>query len=579
MINIKEAKKSFKNSVIFEHLNLVIHHPGLYVIQGESGSGKSTLLNILAGFDFFDSGEISVNSNISTIFQNYELIQEINVKENILLTKKEFSEEELQLLEKLGIKELLNYYPNECSGGQQQRIGIARSLLLNPNIILCDEPTESLDIANKHIVMKLLKEISKEKIVVMATHDQNMINEYADCCFKIENKMLVQKNEYQNQNKVLECLKQLAATREINHFIHKILYKKTMLASLFLVFLLILVQGLFIFEKKMFYISDTQNVVNADRLYIDAGQGNDFEFKKISIDKSSITHIPKFRSVEVDNQLINCHIYPYVENNLKIEGKKARGNSIVINQNVAKKIGEPIGKKVMMNYFMASLSERMEFTIGGIIDEEDSNELSIYYDLDYVKKELSSRQLSIGSSQLDYMNKYGTYFEAPTHYELLHTHYEKAKKTTDVFLMNTLYDEREEFKESMIVYQLLFYTFEVLILIGIYIFMTIYVVRDTNHYLSICSILVSMQMPLDGIRKSYLKTKIEYFVSFLILGELGIYFIFEFLGIKQLVNIKDIYLILVCLMLFVVWYLILLYTGIQKLQKSKISIILKNGKD
>lgn len=578
MIKIKDAKKVFKDAVIFNHLNFEIHEPGLYIIQGESGSGKSTFLNILAGFESFDNGEISVNNNLSTIFQNYELINELTVQENILLTKKEFNKEELILLEKLGIKEILNYYPNECSGGQQQRVGIARSLLLDPNIILCDEPTESLDIANKHIVMQLLKELSKQKVVIVATHDQKMIDEYADCCFKIEDKNIVKENDYHSCDSIVDYPMQKATPKEISYFVNKILHKKTLVASLFLVLLLVIVQGLFIFEKKMFYVAETLNAVNVNQLYVDVNSDT-FDFSKLDINKENLTPILKFRNIVVDSQSINCKIYPYVDNDLELNGEKPQGNTIIINQNVAEKIDGAIGKEISMNYFISSLSKSMNFKISGIINEKDSNSLSVYYDLNYVNQEMNTLKMLDGNTQLQYIQKFGTYYVYPTSYESLAHYYQKASEVKNVFLSNTLYDERVEFREMMLVYQLLFTIFEVLILIGIIIFMTIYIIRDTNHYLSICSILVSMQMPLKEIRKSYLKTKIKYFVPLIFLSGIVFYIIYELTGIKQFMNMNDLYSIYVCLMFFVVWYLMLLRIEIRKLQQSKISFILKNSKD
>jgi len=95
-----------------------------------------------------------------TIFQNYELIEELNVYDNIFLDRRE-EPEDIKLLTRLGLDRLLQQYPDELSGGQKQRVGIARALISHPKIICCDEPTESLDVTNKEIVMKILKEYRK----------------------------------------------------------------------------------------------------------------------------------------------------------------------------------------------------------------------------------------------------------------------------------------------------------------------------------------------------------------------------------------------------------------------------------
>ncbi len=179
MIRIQNAGKSFGTKKIFENLNLEISQPGFYVLWGKSGCGKSTFLNMIASLDSFDCGEIEIDAEVMTIFQSYELIDELNVYDNIFLTRK-MKESDRDLIEKLGLMPLLKQYPKELSGGQKQRAGIARALLRRPVIICCDEPTESLDIENQKIVLSILKEYSRNHIVLMATHQKNVISEYAD---------------------------------------------------------------------------------------------------------------------------------------------------------------------------------------------------------------------------------------------------------------------------------------------------------------------------------------------------------------------------------------------------------------
>ena len=125
-----------------------------------------------------------------TIFQNYELIDQLNVYDNITLGK-EFPEGSESMLEVLQLKDLLKQYPSELSGGQKQRVGIARALIHQPSIVCCDEPTESLDIENRHIVMDLLKQYSQDHIVIMATHQKEAVDQYADHVIRIVDHGLV----------------------------------------------------------------------------------------------------------------------------------------------------------------------------------------------------------------------------------------------------------------------------------------------------------------------------------------------------------------------------------------------------
>lgn len=577
MIKIQDAFKAFKNNIIFEHLNLEMNEPGLFVFQGESGSGKSTILNLLAGFESFDSGKMEIDSNIATIFQNYELINEISVQDNILLTKPSLSLEEEKLLEQLGIKELLNYYPNELSGGQKQRVGIARSLLLNPNIILCDEPTESLDVANKKIVMQLLKELSKSKIVIVATHDQKMIDEYADCVYEIHNHLIEKKNDYVSQEKLVHTPIRTSSNQEINQLIKKILRKKTVLASLLLVLLLCVVQGLYFFEKKMFYVPETTNVVNADQLYVEVD--NKLLIQAYGFEEKLLTPILKFNNIILDNRKLDVFVYPYVENDLNLEGEKPHGMNVVINQNVAQIIDGAIGKEVTMNYFIQAEQKTMTFTISGIVDESDSTSLSIYYDLESIIQELKNRPNSGMETEWDYIKEKSNFFVYPVTYESLKNWYSFLSEEKQIYLMNTLFDERLEYKEIMVVYQLLFTTFEIFILAGTILIMSIYIIRDTKRYLSICGILVSMQLPLKKIRKCYLMIKIKYFVPLTLLSGGLFYSLYEYMNFKQYMSRLDLAIVFICLGAILVLYIVELLGSIQNLKQSRISTILKDSKD
>ncbi len=187
---------------------------GLVFITGKSGSGKTTLLNIIGGLDGFDSGEIRLNgksfSNFSSadfdsyrntfvgfIFQEYNLLPEYTVGKNIdialeLQGEKGNSEKTKELLESVEISGLGDRKPNQLSGGQKQRVAIVRALIKNPKIILADELTGALDSVTGQQVIEILKKLSKEKLVIVVSHDLELAEKYADRIIKISDGKVVE---------------------------------------------------------------------------------------------------------------------------------------------------------------------------------------------------------------------------------------------------------------------------------------------------------------------------------------------------------------------------------------------------
>ena len=214
MIKIDNLTKRYKNNIVLENTSYTFMQKGLFCLLGPSGGGKSTLLNLIAGFDSDYTGTIKVcdkeinkmsteelcnyrRDNIGFVFQNYHLLKGYTVLENILLATElnDFSDEEnidraINLLEKLDIEEKSNENIENLSGGQKQRVAIARALINEPKLILADEPTGALDRNTSTEIMKLLKEISKDKLVIIITHDPK-ICEFADEIIKIEDKKIV----------------------------------------------------------------------------------------------------------------------------------------------------------------------------------------------------------------------------------------------------------------------------------------------------------------------------------------------------------------------------------------------------
>ena len=188
-------------------VDLTLERGKFVVVLGPSGAGKSTLLNLLGGLDTPTSGKIVVDgTDISTlsgddlakyraekvgfVFQFYNLIPTLTVKENVALVKEiapnAFPAE--KLLEEVGLSDHLNNFPSELSGGEQQRVSIARALSKNPEIVLCDEPTGALDSETGATVLKLLLKMAKNygKTIIIVTHNQN-IAKMADVVVRVKN--------------------------------------------------------------------------------------------------------------------------------------------------------------------------------------------------------------------------------------------------------------------------------------------------------------------------------------------------------------------------------------------------------
>ncbi len=209
MIIINNLSKSYnkdgKTNNVLNNLTYNFKTGKMYSIMGKSGVGKSTLIQILGLLDSFDTGTYYINkksvNNLSTnelaeirashigfIFQSFYLNPNLTVLENVILPlyiKNDLSKIEKynkgkELLNNLDMLEKINYYPNELSGGEQQRVAIARALVNNPDIILADEPTGSLDKENTKHILSILKQLAKDnKCVIVVTHSDT-VSKYVD---------------------------------------------------------------------------------------------------------------------------------------------------------------------------------------------------------------------------------------------------------------------------------------------------------------------------------------------------------------------------------------------------------------
>ena len=219
MLEIKNISKSYVTGTFtqkaLDNFSLKFRREEFVSILGQSGSGKTTLLNIIGGLDKYDEGDLIINDKstksfkekdwdayrnncIGFIFQNYNLITHISILENIEMGmtlsgvgSKEKREKALEALKKVGLEEHANKKPNQLSGGQMQRVAIARALATDPDIILADEPTGALDSKTSQQIMKLIKEISKDKLVIMVTHNRQLAEEYSTRIVELKDGKLI----------------------------------------------------------------------------------------------------------------------------------------------------------------------------------------------------------------------------------------------------------------------------------------------------------------------------------------------------------------------------------------------------
>ncbi|KRN94338.1 amino acid ABC transporter ATP-binding protein [Pediococcus stilesii] len=202
MLELKNVSKSFNGKMIINKLNLKIEDGKILTIVGPSGAGKTTLLRCISGLEKIDSGQFLLDgqqfdpfesrdneSVIGVVFQDFQLFPNLSVIDNITLAPiNVLNQSETQakkavgeIIDRLGLEEIINQYPYQLSGGQKQRVAIARALAMNPSILCYDEPTSALDPELRNEVSKLILDLKENGITqVVITHDIEFANKIAD---------------------------------------------------------------------------------------------------------------------------------------------------------------------------------------------------------------------------------------------------------------------------------------------------------------------------------------------------------------------------------------------------------------
>lgn len=227
---LENVSKSFKldkqDYQVLKNINIVFPDKGLVSIVGKSGSGKSTLLNLMIGIDkptkgkilykgrniakFSDNKFSSYHLNeVSIVFQHYNLLENLTAFENVFLPlkmkgkcRKKDKEKVTQIFKELNIENIIKRKTLKLSGGEKQRVAIARALITEPSVIFCDEPTGALDTENGEEIMKILREKSRNFLIIMVSHNGDLVNKYSDQVIELKDGSIVCENTLKNVNTI-----------------------------------------------------------------------------------------------------------------------------------------------------------------------------------------------------------------------------------------------------------------------------------------------------------------------------------------------------------------------------------------
>ena len=269
ILELKDIKKDYKlaDNVVpaLKGVSIAFRHNEFVSILGPSGCGKTTMLNIIGGLDQYTSGDLIIkgqstkkfkggdwdtyrNHSIGFVFQSYNLIPHLSVLGNVELaltlagiSSKERKQRAMAVLERVGLKNECKKRPNQLSGGHMQRVAIARALVNNPEILLADEPTGALDSKTSVQIMELIKEISKERLVIMVTHNTELAEKYSSRIIKLLDGKVIDDSNPPSENddaleRIIETLPQNAQNLQKND--KKAFKKKKSSMSVFTAFML-----------------------------------------------------------------------------------------------------------------------------------------------------------------------------------------------------------------------------------------------------------------------------------------------------------------------------------------------------
>ncbi|MDR2735793.1 MAG: ATP-binding cassette domain-containing protein [Puniceicoccales bacterium] len=196
MVKICNVCKIFNDVKVLDNISLNVDKSSVFGLAGPSGSGKSTLLRCIQKLEIIDSGSIECNGQVCFMFQDFQLFPHMTVLQNLTYAptlnhkdkKESYEARANNILNSLGIGSKAHKYPRTLSGGQRQRVALARSLMINPDILLCDEPTSGLDVSTTMDVVSLLKSVNELGVtMIIASHDLDFLTKISDRIVLLKN--------------------------------------------------------------------------------------------------------------------------------------------------------------------------------------------------------------------------------------------------------------------------------------------------------------------------------------------------------------------------------------------------------
>ena len=436
MLKIKNITKQYitgdLKQVALDNISLNLRDSEFVAILGPSGSGKTTLLNIIGGLDRYDSGDLIINGistkqykdrdwdsyrnhTIGFVFQSYNLIMHLSILANVELaltisgvSKCERKQRAIDALKQVGLEKHIYKKPNQLSGGQMQRVAIARALVNDPDILLADEPTGALNDQMANEVMKLLKWYSKKHLVIIISHNFNLVSKYTKMIIDLDSRQNIYDFHHQiDYHKYFFNITKKVSN--LNFYLKRqIIYQRNkiimMLCSqIFAVctFVLLIsgINGGWEYLKSNFNSDPLKEIIEIskkdyDQIFFSDEQINELKKDKL-IDQLSYKLDFNLGSFNNDKEIDLTSYQVYKSNNIDfVEGSYPDyENEIMINQDAFKKYN------IKVNDELDFIIDKQKFslTICAIINDNVNNGTNVYVDSNYLNKNLQEKVISKAS--------------------------------------------------------------------------------------------------------------------------------------------------------------------------------------